>query len=162
MKTLLILRHAKSSWKHPELSDHDRPLNKRGKHDAPLMGRLLKEKELVPDLIISSTAVRAKDTALVVGEVVGYTKKINFLSSLYSAGPDAYIQAINDVAGDNNYSTLLVVGHNPGLEELIEVITGDLQQLSTCALAIIEIPIQKWSFIKEKQGKLIDCISIKH
>ena len=120
MKTLLILRHAKSSWKHPELSDHDRPLNKRGKHDAPLMGRLLKEKELVPDLIISSTAVRAKDTALVVGEVVGYTKKISFLSSLYSASPDAYIQAINDIAGDNNYSTILVVGHNPGLEELIE------------------------------------------
>ena len=162
MKTLLNLRHAKSRWKHPELSDNDRPLNKRAKHHAPLMGRLLKEKGLVPDLIISSTAVRAKDTALVVGEVVGYTKKINFLSSLYSASPDAHIQAINDVAGDNNYSTLLVVGHNPGLEELIEVLTGDLQQLSTCALAIIEIPIQKWSFIKEKQGKLIDCISIKH
>ena len=103
MKTLLILRHAKSSWKHPELSDHDRPLNKRGRHDAPLIGHLLKEKGLVPDLIISSTAVRAKDTALVVG-----------------ASPDVYIQAISDVAGDNNYSTLLVVGHNPGLEELIE------------------------------------------
>ena len=94
MKTLLILRHAKSSWKHPELSDHDRPLNKRGKHDAPLVGRLLKEKKLVPNLnYLSSTAVRAKDTALVVGEVVGYTKKISFLSSLYSASPDAYIQA---------------------------------------------------------------------
>jgi len=59
MKTLLILRHAKSSWKHPELSDHDRPLNKRGKRDAPIIGKLLRKKGLVPDVIFSSTAVRA-------------------------------------------------------------------------------------------------------
>ncbi len=62
-------------------------------------------------------------------------------------------KSLNDIAGDNNYSTILVVGHNPGLEELIEGLTGNLQQLSTCALAIIEIPIEKWSFIKEKQGQ---------
>lgn len=160
MKTLLILRHAKSSWKHPELSDHDRPLNKRGKHDAPVMGRQLKEKRLVPDLIISSTAVRAKDTALVIADVVGYTKEIVFLSSLYAASPDAYIQAISHVAGD--YSTILVVGHNPGLEELIEVLTGDMHELSTCALAIIEMPIEKWSTLNRRQGKLIEGIRIKH
>ena len=161
MKTLLILRHAKSSWKHPEISDHDRPLNKRGKHDAPIMGRQLKEKRLVPDLIISSTAVRAKDTALVIADVVGYTKEIVFLSSLYAASPDAYIQAISHVAGDI-YSTILVVGHNPGLEELIEVLTGDMHELSTCALAIIEMPIEKWSTLNRRQGKLIEGIRIKH
>ena len=161
MKTLLILRHAKSSWKHPEISDHDRPLNKRGKHDAPIMGRQLKEKRLVPDLIISSTAVRAKDTALVIADVVGYTKEIVFLSSLYAASPDAYIQAISHVAGDNDYSTILVVGHNPGLEELIEVLTGDMHELSTCALAIIEMPIEKWSTLNRRQGKLIEGIRIK-
>ena len=72
MKTLLILRHAKSSWKFPDLSDHDRPLNRRGKQDAPRMGRLLKEKGLVPDLVISSTATRAKDT----GYSCGKTQRI--------------------------------------------------------------------------------------
>jgi phosphohistidine phosphatase len=63
MKSVLILRHAKSSWKHPELSDHDRPLNKRGKRDAPIMGRLLKKEDLVPDIIMTSTAIRARSTA---------------------------------------------------------------------------------------------------
>ena len=85
MKTLLILRHAKSSWKFPDLSDHDRPLNRRGKQDAPRMGRLLKEKGLVPDLVISSTATRAKDTATAVAKHSGYKgRKINF-ESLYAA-----------------------------------------------------------------------------
>ncbi len=163
MKTLLILRHAKSSWKHPELSDHDRPLNKRGKHEAPLMGQLLKDKKLVPDLIISSTAVRAKDTALAIAEGVGYVKEIIFHSTLYAASPDAYIKAISNVAdNDKDYSTILVIGHNPGLEELIEVLTGEMHELATCELAVIELPTKKWSDLNIKQGKLIDGIRIKH
>ncbi|MGB7955227.1 MAG: histidine phosphatase family protein [Candidatus Nitrosopolaris sp.] len=63
MKSVLVLRHAKSSWKHPDLTDHERPLNKRGKRDAPSMGRLLKKAHLVPGIIISSTAIRARATA---------------------------------------------------------------------------------------------------
>jgi phosphohistidine phosphatase len=163
MKTLLILRHAKSSWKHPELSDHDRPLNKRGKHDAPLMGQLLNEKKLVPDLIISSTAVRAKDTALAVAERVGYDNEIIFESTLYAASPDAYIKAISNVADNGkDFYTILVVGHNPGLEELIEVLTGEMHELATCELAVIELPTKKWSNLNIRQGKLIDEIRIKH
>ena len=163
MKTLLILRHAKSSWKDPELSDHDRPLNKRGKHDAPLMGQLLKEKKLVPDLIISSTAVRAKDTALAVAERVGYDNEINFESTLYAASPDTYIKVISNVADNGkDFSTILVIGHNPGLEELIEVLTGEMHELATCDLAVIELPTKKWSNLNMRQGKLIDEIRIKH
>jgi phosphohistidine phosphatase len=163
MKTLLILRHAKSSWKHPELSDHDRPLNKRGKHDAPLMGQLFKEKKISPDLIISSTAVRAKDTALAVAEGVGYNKEIIFDTTLYSANPDAYIKAISNVSdNDKDYSTILVIGHNPGLEKLIEVLTGEMHELATCELAVIEMPTKKWSNLNTRQGKLIEGIRIKH
>jgi len=162
MKTLLILRHAKSSWKHPELSDHDRPLNKRGKHDAPIMGRQMREKRLVPDLIISSTAVRAKDTAVAIAEAVKYKREIVFLPSLYAAIPDAYIKAINDTAEDDDNSTVLVVGHNPGLEELIEVLTGEMCELPTCGLAIIELPIENWSTLNMRQGKLIERIRIEH
>src|ERR671934_2596347 len=94
MKSLLILRHAKSSWKHPELSDHDRPLNKRGKRDAPKIGHLLKEKDLVPDLIISSTAVRAEKTAKLVAKASKYKGNVTLTDSLYAAGPDAYIDVL--------------------------------------------------------------------
>jgi phosphohistidine phosphatase len=76
MKSVLILRHAKSSWKHPELADHDRPLNRRGKRDAPLMGRLLKKEDLVPEIIISSTATRARSTAEAVAKSSGYKGEI--------------------------------------------------------------------------------------
>jgi len=162
MKTLLILRHAKSSWKHPELSDHDRPLNKRGKHDAPLMGRQMREKRLVPDLIISSTAVRAKDTAVAIAEAVKYKREIVFLTSLYAATPGAYIKAINHTAEDDDHSTVLVVGHNPGLEELIEVLTGEMCELTTCALAIIELITEKWSTLNMRHNRLIECIRIEH
>ena len=82
MKTLLILRHAKSSWKEQDLPDHDRPLNKRGKNDAPRMGKLLKDEDLIPDLIMSSTAVRAKKTAELVAKACKYKGKIVLNHSL--------------------------------------------------------------------------------
>ena len=83
MKTLLILRHAKSSWKEQDLQDHDRLLNKRGKNDAPRMGKLLKDENLIPDLIMSSTAVRAKKTAELVAKACKYKGKIVLNHSLY-------------------------------------------------------------------------------
>jgi phosphohistidine phosphatase len=83
MKTLLIMRHAKSSWKDPDLPDHDRPLNKRGKHDAPSMGKLLKDEDLIPDLIISSTAARAKKTAELVAKACKYKGEISLNQSLW-------------------------------------------------------------------------------
>src|SRR6266487_357541 len=98
MKSILVLRHAKSSWKQPELADHDRPLNKRGKRDAPLVGRLLKKKGLVPDNIISSTAMRARATAEAVAKASGYKGEITFNRSLYAAGPQAYIDALQDLS----------------------------------------------------------------
>ena len=90
MKSLLILRHAKSSWKHPELSDHNRPLSKRGKNDAPRMGNLLKKEKLIPDMIISSTAIRAHLTAEAVAKACGYKAEVTLNRSLYAAGPEAY------------------------------------------------------------------------
>ena len=83
MKTLLLLRHAKSSWKHPELADHDRPLNKRGKRDAPSIGQLVSDKGLVPDLIMSSTAKRARKTARAVAKASGYKGKIELTPTFY-------------------------------------------------------------------------------
>ena len=123
MKTLLILRHAKSSWKHPDLSDHGRPLNKRGKRDAPKIGYLLKEKDLVPDLIISSTAVRAERTAKMVAKASKYKGNVTLSDSLYAAGPDAYIDVIRNL--QDKYNTVLVIGHKPGLEELVKILSRE-------------------------------------
>ena len=100
MKSVLILRHAKSSWKDPNLPDHDRTLNKRGKRDAPLMGRLLKKEHLVPDVIISSTAIRARSTAEVVAKASGYKGEIIMDKSLYADGSEAYIGIMHNLSDE--------------------------------------------------------------
>jgi phosphohistidine phosphatase len=152
IKTLLILRHAKSSWKFPDLADHDRPLNKRGKRDAPKIGNLLKEKDLVPDIIISSTAVRAEKTAKMVAKASKYKGKVTLTDSLYAAGPDAYIDVLRNL--QNKYNTVLVIGHNPGLEELVKILSGEEHHvMPTCALAHIRLDIQSWSDIVQMTGK---------
>ena len=94
-KILLILRHAKSSWKEPDFQDHDRPLNKRGKRNVPRMRKLLKELDLVPDFIISSIAKRAKDTAKAVVKSSKYKGRIELNPSLYGADFDAYLRALH-------------------------------------------------------------------
>lgn len=159
MKTLLILRHAKSSWKFPDLSDHDRPLNRRGKRDAPRMGKTLKERELVPDLVISSTATRAKDTASAVAKHSGYKGKRIRFESLYAAEPGAYLAVLRELT--DNYQRVLIVGHNPGVEELIELLTGEIHIVPTCTLAQIEFDIEKWSDTLHRltdRGRLVEIL----
>jgi phosphohistidine phosphatase len=142
MKTVLILRHAKSSWKHPELDDHDRPLNKRGKQDAPRIGALMRKEDLLPDLILSSTARRAQATAESVVEASGYEGEVFYAHELYAAGPEAYLEALSAV--DDEKACVMVVGHNPGLEELLQELTGDGEHLPTGALARVELDVQIW------------------
>jgi phosphohistidine phosphatase len=147
MKTLLILRHAKSSWKDDHLPDHDRPLNKRGKQDAPRMGKLLQEKGLVPDLIISSTAKRAQKTAQLVAEESGYDGEIQFDRDLYAFEAAAYLEKLAQI-GDQ-VQIVLLVGHNPGLEELLEQFTGEYLRMPTAALAQVNLSVSSWSDIDE-------------
>jgi phosphohistidine phosphatase len=142
MKSILILRHAKSSRKDPDLTDHDRPLNKRGKRDAPRMGRLLRKENLVPDIIISSTAMRARATAQAVAKASGYKGDITFNRSLHAAGPQAHIDALHDLSDD--HVRALMIGHNPGLEELVEMLTGEIHLMPTCSLAHVKLRIGKW------------------
>jgi len=139
MKSLLILRHAKSSWKHPELTDHDRPLNKRGKRDAPRMGKILRSEHLIPEAIISSTAARAHVTAEAVAKASGYKGKIALNRSLYAAGPGAYLKVLHELS--DHYKRVLVVGHNPGLEELLDMFTDETQIMPTCTLANVKFSI---------------------
>jgi phosphohistidine phosphatase len=148
MKTLLLLRHAKSSWDEPGLSDHDRPLNARGLRDAPRMGKLVKQQGLTPDLIIASTARRAQETARHVAQHCGYPGAIDSTASLYLATPDKYVAYLRCL--DDQYSVVMVVGHNPGLEDLLALITGSFQKMPTAALAWISLEITSWQEFSAK------------
>jgi phosphohistidine phosphatase len=153
MKTLLLLRHAKSDWSNPQVADHDRPLNKRGKRDAPRMGRLLQDEKLLPDLILTSTAKRTRQTVQAMVEAGSYTGKVKARQALYLAGPEAYIEVLRGVP--DKYRRVMVVGHNPGLEELVEHLTGTATILPTAALAQVSLPITQWRALgEETKGKL--------
>ncbi len=142
MKTLLVLRHAKSSWKDDSLDDHDRPLNKRGKKTAPRMGELIAKTGVIPDLILSSTAKRAESTAKRAAKSMGYKGPIIYESELYMADPEAYLSAIRRYA--QAQSRVMVIGHNPGLEYLVASITDTAPRLPTGALAELELAIDSW------------------
>lgn len=143
MKTLLLLRHAKSSWDDDSLSDHDRPLNKRGKIAAPRMGQLLRELDLVPDLIISSTANRASTTARLAAHAAGCDAQLRLDRSLYLAPPERYLRVASRV--HEPVERLMLVGHNPGIEMLVDDLTGCGESMPTAALAVIAIPVELWS-----------------
>jgi phosphohistidine phosphatase len=153
MKTLLLLRHAKSDWSTPGVADHERPLNKRGKRDAPRMGRLLQDENLLPDLILTSTAKRTRQTVKATVEAGSYTGKVKASPALYLAGPEAYIEVLRGVP--DKYRRVMVVGHNPGLEEWLEQLTGTKTILPTAALAQVELPITQWREVGEdNKGEL--------
>lgn len=155
MKTVLIMRHAKSSWKEPVLDDHERPLNKRGKQNAPRMGRLLREMELVPDLVLSSTARRARDTAEAVIDQCRYKGELRLEQELYAAPAEAYLQALREL--DNSIKRVLLVGHNPGLEELVYHLTGEQARLPTAAVAQVKLPIKQWQDLSDDvKGQLVN------
>ena len=154
MKTILIMRHAKSSWDDDRLHDHDRPLNKRGKLNAPRMGRLLRELDLVPDFILTSSARRARDTVEAVADQSGFGGDVRVEDDLYAAPPEACIEAL--AAIEDSCQCILIVGHNPGLEEMLEALTGEQEVLPTAAIAQVDLPIQSWQELTdETPGKLI-------
>jgi len=142
MKMLLLLRHAKSSWDEPGLEDHDRPLNKRGRKAAPRIGQLLRDEEIAPDVVLTSSALRARDTAGAVCEVLGFEGGIDERHDLYLAGPGAYLRAIRELPDEAE--RVLVVGHNPGLEDLLEALCGRCKRMPTAALAAVELPVKHW------------------
>jgi phosphohistidine phosphatase len=154
MKTLLLLRHAKSSWKASDLDDHDRPLNKRGKSDAPRMGQLLKDENLLPDLIVTSSAKRCRKTAEHVIHSSGYRGETRITGELYEAGAEKLRGVCRTLSDQAN--RVLLIGHNPGLEEFLETLAGVYTPLTTAALAHLEVPIDQWTlFDSETRAELV-------
>ncbi|SVD34652.1 uncharacterized protein METZ01_LOCUS387506 [marine metagenome] len=155
MKTLLILRHAESGWKELGLTDRDRPLDNRGRRDAPLIGALLSRKHLKPGLIVSSTARRALTTAETVADNCDYGSAVQADHRLYLAKPETVIDVVRSLAGDA--STVLLVGHNPGLRELIALLTGAVETFPTAALAQVQLSITAWREIRvSTRGTLVN------
>lgn len=143
MQRLLLLRHAKSSWKDEDLTDFDRPLNKRGKRDAPQVGEWIQEHGLLPDLVLCSSARRTRETVTTVMQSWESKPPVLYLEELYHADPQTIRAVIETHASERN--SLLVVGHNPGLQEFLEELTGEYHRFPTAALAWLEFSGNGWA-----------------
>ena len=142
MKDLLILRHAKSDHSDPRLRDHDRPLNARGRSAAPRIGLHLAEQGLLPDLLLCSTAIRTMQTAALVAEAAELHVKTEFVDDLYLAAPQTILKIIASRGGDSD--AVLMVGHNPGCEDVLTILGLGMHEMPTCALAHITLDINDW------------------
>ncbi len=157
MKTLLLMRHAKSSWKDTDLADHERPLNKRGKKDSVFMGAVLKEKELLPQIILASSAVRIRETITGLTQESGYAGEIEFSDELYLAEPEVFLRVLCNLP--DTFERVMLMGHNPGLEGLLQVLSGRIESLPTGSVAYLSLPVQQWSELSnETEGELIEML----
>ena len=159
MKTLYILRHAKSSWNNTGLSDFERPLNERGFDDAPMMGGVMKKNKFQPDLILSSPAKRALQTATIIRKSADISGEIQFDKRIYEASPKRLLEVIAEQNAGS--ASILLVGHNPGLEGLVEFLSGESLPMPTAALAVIDLNIEQWSEITSTTGTLRTLIRPK-
>lgn len=145
MKTLYLMRHAKSSWKDITLDDFDRPLNKRGQRDAPFMGELLNKRGIKPDIIYSSPANRTKTTAQIIAKKVGYTKPIKFENKIYESN---LISLKNIIYGINNkHNIVFLFGHNPCLNIFVEDFCPFYENIPTCGIVMLEFSCESWDEI---------------
>jgi phosphohistidine phosphatase len=152
MKTLLLLRHAKSSRKDNGVRDFDRPLNQRGLKTAPSIGRLMRKRKLQPDLVLSSPAERARQTTQLVIEAAGLKTELRYDERIYEASVERLLEVVSQL--DDETGIVMLVGHNPGLEELLEMLTGQAHNLPTTALACVELNIEKWNKVRAGVGHL--------
>ncbi|MBL8850966.1 MAG: histidine phosphatase family protein [Planctomycetaceae bacterium] len=142
MKTLLLMRHAKSSWDNPGQPDHDRVLNARGLRDAPRMAEWVQEQGRIPDSITCSTAARAFQTALLIARTIGHDSPLRATAALYHADLANWLAVIRDLPESSQVA--LCVGHNPGVEGLVSCLSGVRQHMSTAAVAVFDLPISDW------------------
>lgn len=154
MLTLFLCRHAKSSWDEPGLSDKDRPLNARGKNDAPMMGRMLENREENPDLIISSPAERAFKTAKLISDEIGYRQKDIIVDNrIYMAGIDDFIEVLKECR--NKDKTIMIFSHNYGITDFANYICSSrIDNIPTCGIVKIKFEFSNWEKIKKEKGKL--------
>jgi phosphohistidine phosphatase len=153
MKKLVIIRHAKSDWQDTTIDDFDRPLNDRGLKDAPFIGKFLKEKDLEPDLIISSPAKRAITTAEFIAKEVGYEKAITPNQYIY----EAYVNTLQEIVSFiyDEYDTVFLVGHNPGVSALAYMLSDLKESIPTCATVEIDFDCDSWMDVSRENSTLV-------
>jgi len=154
MKTLYLARHAKSYWKDQSIPDFDRPLNSRGKRDAPFMGEVLKDRKVIPDLIISSPAKRTKKTAIEIASKIGYfEKKILYNEELYEASSNTIIKVLNKI--DEKYNSVMIFAHNPGLTLLNNHISNNyIENIPNCGIVALQLD-KKWNELSKNTCKFL-------
>ncbi len=167
-KTLLLLRHAKSSWDDPSLRDFDRPLAPRGRRAAPLMAAHIEQAGLTPDIVLCSPAVRARETWELMARLWTEPPSVEYDRNLYGTGPQACLARLRTL--DDGIARALVIGHNPDLEDLAAMLAasgeGDAlermrKKFPTCALAVIRFDADGWSAIGPRQGRLVAFVTPK-
>lgn len=151
-KTLLLMRHGKSDWEADYESDHERPLNERGIRSARLMGRLLSGLDLIPDLVLTSTATRARDTAWLAIAAGGWDTPIVEEPGLYGGSP-ASVLAVG--SRTENAERLMLIGHEPTWSELVRHLTGRSTVVKTTTVAVIELPIDNWADLPQAKGVMV-------
>lgn len=155
MKTLCLIRHAKSSWDDPFLNDFDRPLNERGRTDAPKMGKRLKEKDIHPDLLLSSPAERALSTCLIIAEKIGYRlSNVHTDRRLYHANEDELLSIVHGFNDAND--EVVIFGHNPALTDFVNKLNHELvtDNIPTCGIVCIKLAVESWKKVKWGEGEV--------
>jgi len=153
MKNLYLIRHAKSDWSDESKSDFDRALNRRGERAILTMANALKEKNVMPDLILSSSAKRARLTTKGLAKEIGYSGNIKYIDALYMAEPETIHRLIKDV--DDIVDTLFIVGHNPETTELSNMMSNDyIDNIPTLGIVALELSINHWKKFKMGKGKI--------
>ena len=155
MKHILLTRHAASDDPDPELNDIDRPLNKHGLHDTPLMGQRLINREIKPQAIISSTAVRAMTTAVLLAKELDCpSDKILRNENVYTATPDQLMDIIRNF--DNGKDWIMMMGHNPSISQLVSILCGDfVQNMPTCGIYALECQVDDWQAVGPHSAKIL-------
>jgi phosphohistidine phosphatase len=152
-KQLLLIRHAKSDWGNVGLRDFDRPLNKRGRNNAPEMAARLVKLQIIPELIVSSPALRAITTARFFADAWQIpSNKIQQEPSIYEAGIKSLMVVINNLP--NEFNRIALFGHNPGLTDLTNYFDGHLDNMPTCSVVLLEFPFDDWAMLSAATGKV--------
>lgn len=155
MKNLFLVRHAKSSWKYKKLTDLERPLNERGKRDAPFMGKLLSRQKIKPDIIMSSPANRALSTAKFFCDEIDFTfENVKIQSELYMADSEELLEVIGNIEASAN--TVMIFSHNPGITDLYNRLSDEyIENIPTCGIAGIQFSEESWKELKNNSGHLL-------
>lgn len=159
MKTLFVMRHAKSDWNNPNQTDFERSLNERGRRAAPKIGRFMRAENLIPELIVASPAARATETARAVKDAAQFDCEIGFEPRIYEATVGDLFEVVRELPDD--FARVLLVGHNPGFEDLVRNLTGKARALPTAALAHLELAVSDWRQTDFNDGKLVDLFEPK-